>query len=457
MAKNDNLTDFLTDIADAIRAKKGTTGLINPQDFSNEIASIESGGGGSESVGALTSNDVNFYDYDGTLLYAYTWEQACALSELPPLPTQQGLICQGWNYTIDDIKAQRGYCDVGATYITDDGTTRIYCRELHSRTTYKLYFKQTVANGVTIDWGDSTETISKAGDVNTTHTYEKGVAPIIKLKVTSGTMLIGGGYSSTGLFGDNARNVAEKVTVQRIEIGENVTSLQAYGLSYCYALQTITIPNSVTTLSNNAFQNCHQLKAMILPRGCTTAGVYVWQNCYSLKVISFPNTITTTSNQILQNNYALDRLILPDSLTSMGTYSFDNCFGLDILVFQRNLEVISRAMARGEYGLTKIVFPENLTSTDAYCFEKCRSLRYLKFPHTYTTIGDSSFRDCFNIQLYDFSDHTTIPTLGATVFTGIYTTCKIVVPDSLYDEWIAATNWSDYARYIIKKSDYDAL
>lgn len=44
MAKNDNLKDFLTDVADAIREKKGSTDLINPQDFSSEIASIQSGG-----------------------------------------------------------------------------------------------------------------------------------------------------------------------------------------------------------------------------------------------------------------------------------------------------------------------------------------------------------------------------------------------------------------------------
>lgn len=43
MAKTDNLTDFLTDVADAIREKKGTTDLINPQDFASEIASIEGG------------------------------------------------------------------------------------------------------------------------------------------------------------------------------------------------------------------------------------------------------------------------------------------------------------------------------------------------------------------------------------------------------------------------------
>ena len=41
MSKQDNLTDFLTDVADAIREKKGTTDKINPQNFSEEIKSIK--------------------------------------------------------------------------------------------------------------------------------------------------------------------------------------------------------------------------------------------------------------------------------------------------------------------------------------------------------------------------------------------------------------------------------
>ena len=45
MAKTDNLTDYLTDLADGIRAKKGTTDPINPQDFRKEIESISGGGG----------------------------------------------------------------------------------------------------------------------------------------------------------------------------------------------------------------------------------------------------------------------------------------------------------------------------------------------------------------------------------------------------------------------------
>ena len=43
MSKQNNLTDFLTGVADAIRAKKGSTALINPQNFESEIASISGG------------------------------------------------------------------------------------------------------------------------------------------------------------------------------------------------------------------------------------------------------------------------------------------------------------------------------------------------------------------------------------------------------------------------------
>ena len=40
MSKVNNLSDFLTDLANAIRTKKGTSGTINAQNFSSEIASI---------------------------------------------------------------------------------------------------------------------------------------------------------------------------------------------------------------------------------------------------------------------------------------------------------------------------------------------------------------------------------------------------------------------------------
>lgn len=64
MSKLDNLTDFLTDIADTIRTKKGTSGAIDPQDFSSEISSI--GGGGLETIiGTMNLSSANTVTFAG--------------------------------------------------------------------------------------------------------------------------------------------------------------------------------------------------------------------------------------------------------------------------------------------------------------------------------------------------------------------------------------------------------
>jgi hypothetical protein len=89
------------------------------------VASGESGSGESGSK-ELERNDINFFDYDGTLLYAYTWEEAKNLTELPPLPTHENLEVREWNYTLEDIKAQGtettiGKADIGACCYNENG------------------------------------------------------------------------------------------------------------------------------------------------------------------------------------------------------------------------------------------------------------------------------------------------------------------------------------------------
>lgn len=45
MSKNNNLGDFLKDLANTIREKKGSTELINPQNFSDEIRNLQNESG----------------------------------------------------------------------------------------------------------------------------------------------------------------------------------------------------------------------------------------------------------------------------------------------------------------------------------------------------------------------------------------------------------------------------
>ena len=98
MAANAGTEQSNVTAALAALAEKGVTvpDGANSDDLAELIGAIESGGSGG-TLPTAQMKAVNFYDYDGTRLYSYTVEEAAALTELPPHPSHDGLICQGWN------------------------------------------------------------------------------------------------------------------------------------------------------------------------------------------------------------------------------------------------------------------------------------------------------------------------------------------------------------------------
>ena len=111
MAKTDNLSDFLTDVANAIRTKKGTTGTINAQNFSSEIASIET----DNPYIATTTTEMSQYlasKYDGAIV-RYTGTT--------------GTYTQNMLYKVKAVSANEWAFDelitpVGSTTKTENGT-----------------------------------------------------------------------------------------------------------------------------------------------------------------------------------------------------------------------------------------------------------------------------------------------------------------------------------------------
>lgn len=293
----------------------------------------------------VSKKDVNFYDYDGTLLHSYTVEEAQALSELPALPEQPGLICQGWNWSLEDIKAHNRAVDVGAMYITDDGTTRIYITLQEGRTSPVLGVCP--KGTVTVDWGDGTEPDVLTGTSKSTvkytpnHEYAEAGDYVIRLTVDGEMSFYGDSNLKSCILrpvsstSNDNRSWAYRSAIYKIQLGDGISSIGNYGLYYCYALQSITIPNSVTTIDTNAFYGC-----------------------YTLTSVTIPNSVTS--------------------------------------------------------------------------------------------IAANAFYYCFSARFYDFSSHTSVPALAnSNAFTNLPADCEIRVPAALYNEWIAATNWSSRASYIV--------
>ena len=285
---------------------------------------------GGETASPAKWNDVTFIDYDGSVLYSYSLAEAQALTELPALPTHDGLVCQGWNWTLEKINALTRPMNVGAMYITDDGKTRLHIRiATEGRMNVPLYISQTVANGVTIDWGDgsTTETLAGTGNVNTTHAYASIGDYVIMLDPADGcTLGLGCGSSSYCVLGSTGNNGQVYCNMlQDVQVGTGVTSIANYAFSYCHSLASITIPDSVTSIGNSAFYYCHSLASVTIPYGVTSIEHYAFYYCYSLASITIPDSVTSIGSSAFQNCYGMAKYHLkpttPPTLSSTSAFS----------------------------------------------------------------------------------------------------------------------------------------
>ena len=103
--------------------------------------------------------------------------------------------------------------------------------------------------------------------------------------------------------------------------------------------------------------------------------------------------------------------------------------------------------------------PATNLNTSCYdsMFRECTALKRIKMNASSRSWGESMFYGCTSLELVDMTGSTGVPQLSnVNNFANTNDTYKIVVPDSLYDTWIAATNWASIASHIMKKSDWNA-
>lgn len=500
MAKNDNLKDFLTDVAGAIRAKKGTSSAINPQDFSSEIRNIWADGSvvnnqeksievaagnhvdiipdfgytglGMVSIDAKVNapKDVNFYDYDGTLLYAYSVEEFLSYNALPPLPQREGLICQEWNYSLDEVIDccnRCGACIIGATYITDDGKTRIYVNipsMLQSEFTLGLQISS-VDDMVVVNWGDGSpeETISNTqGSVLMPHKYNSIGEFCITIEVVaaSKTILLGS-HQYSSIFKEY-----ENCQIVKAELGSNVA---IHEKAFRYSpIEYVNFPIGIV-IESYAFYNA-LLKCLILPRGFTKIEESAFTG-NKLKVISFPVSLKSfaySGNTPVTGS--VDTLIIPNSKCTLTT-NLPSCRRL--IIASNSLNVAGALL---KASAEEIVLTDDMTQFDG--FSGTSTLRKIKLSNNLTAIGprwsgtaDNNFNgvlipridypkslmsikgnyqfssaNAYLKRIHNFTNHESVPSrTGVPDYSPIKSygfNHSIIVPDNLFYEWIQTSGWT---------------
>ena len=254
--------------------------------------------------------------------------------------------------------------------VIGDGKTYLYIKiAAPGRMTVPLYFTQTVANGVTIDWGDgsATQTLSGTGNVNTTHTYADIGDYTISLNPSSGCTLGLGHGSSYCVMGSPKNNGSVyRNMLQAVEIGKNVTSIGAYAFYSCYSLASVVISESVTSIGTEAFGYCYSLASVVIPQGVTSIGDNAFYYCFSLASVVIPQSVTSIGTEAFGYCYSLASVVIPQGVTSIGDNAFRFCYGMAYYDFRHCTSVPTLSNKNAFNNIPsdcKIVVPDSLYSS----------------------------------------------------------------------------------------------
>jgi len=433
--------ESLNMVANEIRTKSGHTASLRfPDEFASEIRGLTGG--------TVTPKDVNFFDWDGTLLHSYTAAEFASAAYLPANPSHTGWTSHGWNWSLADAKAYaaaHGKLNIGQQYTIDDGKTSIYITLQEGRTS--PYLGLAINGTVHVDWGDGS-TSEMTGDSLQVNVYQQHeyAAPgdyVIRFWLDSDMQAATIQRDPDNYFYLNAlltgrvqkdahenwdQNFPYRNAVRRVDVGANVR-IGVLAFEGCYSMKNIMIPYGTDVLPGGCIGHC-SVSCVVIPDGITEIdGAFIDDAC--LDTVSLPNSVTVIGDSAFGDCTALQEIMVPDSVQTIEFEAFGGCERLRAVSLPRNIGEtcdIAEGTYINCYSLAEIVIPAGTASIDAEAFRSCVSLSRVVIPASVEYIGANAFRECLGLAYVRFESSTPPELENVSAFEGPLRDYVIYVP-----------------------------
>ncbi|MCD7855770.1 MAG: leucine-rich repeat protein [Clostridiales bacterium] len=202
--------------------------------------------------------------------------------------------------------------------------------------------------------------------------------------------------------------IAWNESLKTVTLPEGLETIGEEAFACCYALSSVTIPSTVTEIESTAFLQCSSLSGVNTASGSSFTsqdGVLIDQNgtllCYpagkTAESYTVPSNVKLIDNSAFRENKNL-KTVSMESVTEIGERAFMGCSALSGV----SMTGVSKIGAMAFYGcesLLYITIPESVNSVGEKAFRACSDLRLAIFENSGTTVGDSAFRDCSQLTI----------------------------------------------------------
>ena len=421
----------LKGIADAIRAKRGTTLQIDAANFATEILAITVSSSSSE-LPTLVDSIAYTSQGDGTCIVSgignFTGDDLVIPTVSPFGETVVGIAENAFSGVVSllsatlprSITAIPDGCFNGCTALTElrmtdsivsvgdnafSGCTSLEAIYYHGdREDYAsidvLEEGNTAFSAATVYYigtadglafssnGDGTCTVTGIGEC-----AEKSF--VIPVTSPSGETVVAIGANA---FKDN-------LSLMHVEFPHTLTKIDTYAFYGCKALRGIVLPAGIKTLGNYAFSNCVGLKEMVLPDGITSLGSHCFYQCSGLTGITLPRTVTTIPKSLLDSCASLTRIVIPKEVKTISQWAFNGCTALREMIFEEGSQLtkIETYAMSSNPNLVEIKLPPLLTTTAGYILNYCTALARCNYPSDLSP-SDNTFAGLSGLKRVDIED-----------------------------------------------------
>ena len=457
------LIDIKADIKNAINGKGGSVGE-RFEDYAPAIESLPSGGGVSEED---LGTDTIFVDHTGKIVARFSPEEIMDWTDFSAvnIPTYAGLRFVKFTHTLAEI--QNGtWNDVGLCYEPEDGNTHIFVENCK-------YFPivLSTSGAAQIDWGDGNIAVISSAVTNYKFDHTYTTAGNYEIVLNGPFVNCRPAWTSASAY---SRTYGKAVTALHIASTMTAINPTALGLSLKYVVMPV---NSTFSFKKIQFETLSirfdQLKALVFDTNQLTYNYANLESAYCPKLQYIcakkiaPGQLSSTTYSVLKSlccryglttsygagsgystNQLIQRICYPDNY-DLGANQYPRQFQYtSSLIRWDGLNMkLSQSISFNHPSL------EHIENQEGTLFDYLTTIDQNKFGNMYnwkgtvkfsniTSINNYGFTDTSFLETIDFTGQTVVPTLASTTaFQN--NTATFLIPDALFDTWIASTNWAN--------------
>ncbi len=178
-------------------------------------------------------------------------------------------------------------------------------------------------------------------------------------------------------------------------------------------VETVTLPANLKVIGMAAFDLCKSLKTITIPAKVTSVGLYAFAECPKLTAINVASANTTYSSKdgVLYNKNRTALVSCPGGKSTVTVPS--------------GVKTIKEVAFYGST-LRSVSLPNTLTTIGDSAFSACENLEHITLPKKVTTVGNGAFMYCPSLTTVTLSDSLT--SIGMMSFSLCESLKTITIP-----------------------------